>query len=425
MLSINNLTNVFTPGYSKYSKLIQPQQKSNLSFNGNTNLAPLLKDTVSFCGINKDLSNDEIDNYDVCRQININAAQIQEVMEGMLSKHFNLLIYDRNRNIEGVINPIEVRVKTPESIHEKTLAKIKKAWKPDDRGNSRSNEAFSPYDKYAIMDKIRDISASRITIRDIDAKSDEIIDRLCQMIKQENLILDEIENHRFSRSKVYFSNAQLDRLLQCANKQRKQNGLYPLKRVEDSPTETGYMALHLSFDLRNKKIFGDDNGLNTRSFHEMQIIGSDVGKLKDIEDFCYKLATENPKSIMQGDSAYDPFIEYFYKYYPKKDNKTKKAASTRKAFRQYTQKAYEVQRNRKPTDDAENDVTNWAYKYPTVEECGLVGEVPEELDFNILARLKRDLDDVYKVTRHGIEILYGNEPDIDNAGKITYKDPSK
>ena len=97
----------------------------------------------------------------------------------------------------------------------------------------------------------------------------------------------------------------------------------------------------------------------------------------------------------------------------------------RDAFLEYTRKAYEIQRKRKPSDDAENDVTNWAYKYPTIEECNLVGQVPPELDFNILARLKRDLDDVYKTTRHGVDIKNGREKEIDDRGKITYIDPKK
>ncbi|MBR6298549.1 MAG: hypothetical protein IKR34_04830 [Candidatus Gastranaerophilales bacterium] len=433
MITLNNFSNLFKRNYSDTIQLQKPNSSSPIK---NTNLSPLSKDTVSFTGINKDISNDDIENMPFCEAANGYAYFIQETMVDILSNHFNSLIYDKSNNPNGVINPIEGRIKTPESIHEKTVSRLLSALKPKKVEQSKSkkrnsnedlkryNGVFSPYSTYDIMDKIRDISGTQITIRDIDTQSDEIIKRLCEMIESENLVVDEIENHTSSSAKPYFSQKQLYKLLECVNVQRSANGLSPIV-VKSDTTESGYMALHLSFDLKNKKIFDKDNGLNERSFHELQIIGSDVGKLKDIENFCYKLAASKPKSIKQGDYAYDAFVEYFYTYYPKHDDNSSEAKKIRKYFKDYTKKAYELQRNRKPTEDAENDVTNWAYRYPTIEECGLGGLVPDGLDFNILARLKRDLDDVYKVKRNVTKILTGKETEIDNAGKITYKKQSK
>ena len=54
-----------------------------------------------------------------------------------------------------------------------------------------------------------------------------------------------------------------------------------------------------------------------------------------------------------------------------------------------------MQRLRKPSNNARDNIKDWAYKYPTIKECGLEDKIPAILDFNILARMKRDCDDLY------------------------------
>jgi hypothetical protein len=153
----------------------------------------------------------------------------------------------------------------------------------------------------------------------------------------------------------------------------------------------------------------------------MQIIGADVEILKDVENFCYKL--KNGLDIMQGHYAYAPFVKHFISYYPDEKDKSEDAQKLRNAYLEYTRKAYELQRNRTPDyANAQDDVTNWAYRYPTIKECGFEGVIPVELDFNNLARIKRDCDDIYKVANNAQDILDGREQELDNKGKITYKD---
>lgn len=411
MLTINNFLNATG---SRFPKLIQQKQRNNVSLIGGAKLAPLSKDTIAFTSASIQDENRKNKKLAVCKIASNNAVVIQEIMEGILSKHFNGMIYDRYKNPEGIINPIKGRVKTPESVLEKVEKKIEKAFE------KKILEVFSPYHEIDIMGHIKDISGTQMTIRDIDTKSQEIIDRLCKMIEKEGLIVDEIENHCPDAKHSYFTDEQLNQLLKCVNKQRKANRMIVLKNYTNSPVSSGYMALHLTFNLQNRSPFMDAQK-DLRSYHELQIIGSDVASLKEIEDFCYKLTQGD--DIMQGDYVYQPFVQYFYKYYPKPSVKNNKNMQRiRDAFLEYTQKAYEIQRKRKPSEGAENDVTNWAYKYPTIEECGLVGKVPKQLDFNILARLKRDLDDVRKTINYGPEIIDGKEQEIDMKGKITYQD---
>ena len=409
MITLNNISNLFKGNY--INSIQSPKNNSVLPIK-NTNLSPLSKDTVSFTSRNPINNTRKTKKMNACKTVNTNMQLVQMHMEDILSRYFNNMIYDKDSNPYGIINPIKGRVKTPESIFEKVEKRNEKAWE------EKPKDVFSPYKALSIMANIKDASGTQITIRDIDTHSDEIIDKLCKMIKKEGLIVDEIENHSSKELKPYFSKEQLDRLFRCVNEQRKANNVQPLKDYKNHPVPSGYMALHLTFNFRNRNIFNDAE-LNLRSFHELQIIGSDVGSLKEVEDFCYKLT--NGDDIMQGDYAYDPFVEYFYKYHPEPSNKSRKANRTREAFKEYTRKAYAIQRKRKPTEDAENDVTNWAYRYPTIKECGLEGDVPPELDFNILARLKRDCDDIYKVKNNAEEILGGQEKDIDNSGKITYR----
>ena len=60
---------------------------------------------------------------------------------------------------------------------------------------------------------------------------------------------------------------------------------------------------------------------------------------------------------------------------------------------------------RKPSNDAEDNTKDWAYKFPTIKECGFEGKLPPILDFNILARIKRDCDDIYRVQKEVDDIL--------------------
>ena len=76
-----------------------------------------------------------------------------------------------------------------------------------------------------------------------------------------------------------------------------------------------------------------------------------------------------------------------------------------KTFDEYTIKAFEIQRKRHGNKSIADDVNSWDYKYPSLKDCGLEGKLPAILDFNILARIKRSCDDLYRVEHKTEELL--------------------
>ena len=163
------------------------------------------------------------------------------------------------------------------------------------------------------------------------------------------------------------------------------------------------MALHISINSKSKPSSCDDP-IYQGFYSELQIIGSDVAMLKDIEDFCYKL--KKGMSIKSGDLAYKPFQEMFLNAYTPK---------VERYFKEYTKRAYKKQRERKPSSNKQDNIKDWAYKYPTIKECGLEDTGPAILDFNILARMKRDCDDLHLIEYGSKKIL----AELDAPAKTT------
>lgn len=398
MQNITSFTN-FKNNIVKKQAVENNTNANPFQFSGK-NLKPLAQDTVNFTGVLEFKT--ALNNADVCSQLHEDAKDAEEYLSTIFSKHFDSLVYKKNEKENGIVDPIEGRIKSPESIQEKIADRIEKALKSP---NLR-DDIFSPTNKDQIKEKLRDIPGIRIVMRKAyDHHVDAIIDQLCNAIKDEELIIDEIENHVSSNRNIkpYFSDEHLERLKKTVNEVRFKNGLQPIKVKENDGT-SGYMALHLDVNLKNIGKY-----VQNRGFHgELQIIGSDVSMLKDIEDLCYKL--KQGKDIKAGHPAYTPFEQFFREVYEDEEQ----YPNMLRDFEKYTQLAYEAQRDRKPSNDITNDKTNWAYKYPTIKECGLEGRIPPILDFNILARIKRDCDDLYKVKNHAQEILDGKENEISN-----------
>jgi len=370
-------------------------------------LAPLASDTVSFKG-NVEYRR-AINNPELCAKIHDDAFFVNEWLKEMLHSYFDDSVYNEKTNPTGNVEDIQARVKTGDSIEEKISEKIEDAMKPE---NDIRKKIFSPHIAEEIKENIRDISGGRIVVKHANREAmDQVVDNLCKMILNERLVIDEIEHH-FSPDKTvepYFNEKQLGRICAAANKVRKWSKL-PLIKVKPNKSKSGYMALHISIDSTKKP-----NGVGVDSdyknfYSELQILGSDVGMLKDIEDFCYKL--KKGMGIKSGDVAYSPFEKFFLDAYRSAD---KKYGNIQKNFQLYTMEAYKAQRTRKPSKDAEDNTSDWAYKFPTIQECGFEGKVPPILDFNILARIKRDCDELYYVEHHTEEIL----ADINKKPKVT------
>ena len=373
------------------TKKINTSQATPFGLNG-ANLRPLTKDTVSFTGVVEYKA--ALNNRDVCQSIHEKAKPTNDYLRGLLEKYFGKDVYDKKINPTGVIAPIQARVKSTDSIEEKVSDKVREALEST-RGDIR-DKIFSPRSEAGIKKHIRDISGARIVVKESHGNvMDRVVDDLCRMIEEENLIVDEIENHISpDRGAIpYFTPEQLKRIEESIDFVRDLNGLENID-IQTKPSKSGYMALHLSLDTRQSPKLRSQQGY----WSELQIIGSDVELLKDIEDFCYKL--KKGMAIKADDVAYKPFEQLFINAYNDKNY-----PEIKEAFQQYTIKAYQIQRNRRPSQKPMDDTTNWAYKYPTIRECGLEGKIPPILDFNILARIKRNCDDIYFVENKTQSIL--------------------
>ena len=394
MNSVNFLS--FKTQADKFRPKIAYGSQSLANFNVKASkIAPLSRDTVSFKGGTNEEYISALDNLDICHEVSRNAQEVNKIFVEILNKYFvgdDEATQQRNKSIFS----LKARVKSGYSIVEKVAEKIKGKFN-DEKYKDRSEvTVIPPKSPVGIKDNIRDISGARVVVKESNSDSmDVVIDNLCKMITSENLVIAEIENNVSpdKSAKPYFNSKQLKKLLDAANQARRKNGLSEIE-LETKTTDYGYMALHIIVDTRNKPQLVKNQGY----WSEIQVLGRDVEVLKDIEDFCYKL--KKGMSIKSKDVAYRAIRDMFLAAY-----NDKKYPNVKKNFRLYTIEAYKRQRNRIPTQNVTDDTTNWAYKLPTIEECGFKGKLPHVLDFNLLARILRDCDDLFHVEYNGQAIL--------------------
>ncbi len=244
----------------------------------------------------------------------------------------------------------------------------------------------------------KDIVGARILLRDADPEyTSIIINALKKAVEDGKLKITSIENNVPDPDKLppdkqisdylYATDAQLRSLAKASGAELIKN-----------KSKTGYLAVHINVDLSNKA-FERNNGVFNGYSGEIQIIGEDVEKLKDIEDLCYKLK-DNKNAIH---IAYKPFREHFLKYYNE---------STKDAFDDYTYALYLAQRALK-TGTKRNTV------FPTLAELGFDTKLPPELDFNLLRKIKSDCDKKLKAMEE--EQLSQNRNNIATTAKSIRK----
>ncbi len=135
-------------------------------------------------------------------------------------------------------------------------------------------------------------------------------------------------------------------------------------------TKSGYIGIHLNLDLSNYQI--EKKGKKYTGYQaEIQILGRDILKLKEVEDLCYKLKD----SKNAGPKKYLNFRDNFLKHYQ---------GAQVKIFNDYTYALYLAQR----TQDMNDPKTS----FPRPASLGIKGLSPM-LEFNYLAKLKKDCED--------------------------------
>ncbi len=346
-------------------------------------IAPLAKDTISFTSNNKtDLNKslyEAFDNGLACQKVHDEASmaekKLKKLLQGALS---NLTSPKGNPNPTLPIQDIITRVKSPISIKEKVAGALEHAIVKD------RTKIFNPTDPEDIKRIVVDIVGARIILqRSEHNQTAKIINALIKEVEAGRLKITKIESYEpqnpDNNGLKYFSEKDLKRLQAAANNNKKPGE--PLTELCVERRRTGYMALHLDVDLSDRDLPTRYSGYKG----EIQILGADVEKLKEVEDFAYKL--RHGKTIKGGHSAYEPFAQYYAKFlndenYP----------NLKEDIITYTSRAYLQQRKKEPFAKKGN---NRFATLPSIAQCDMQGKIPTELDFNRLAAIKRASDTLY------------------------------
>ena len=311
------------------------------------NLQPLSKDTVSFSGqaSGKVINNKEYygGNGPLVRKI-YGAAQIQgDNFEKVLKETFaSCCEFEGNKPKRPVAHMVFSR-KSISSIKEKFAS------------NRIVNEAEA-------KDTIRDIVRARIVIDDTeDNKGGNIIcSKLIKAVKEKKLNIVNIKNyyemdpkynHGVDTQYISFSN-----LLNLDNEVSENYGISVLKSGQTK--DSGYNAVHIIFKL--------DDGF----YGELQIMGKEVEKMKEIEDIIYKI--ECNKHI-------PPKFDEVKKVYSETIAKSPKKEA---ALSEYTRLAYNAQRFKELGIYSGKETTEFL---PLPKNSNL----PQIFDYNNLARIYR------------------------------------
>jgi len=132
--------------------------------------------------------------------------------------------------------------------------------------------------------KMGDVVGVRIVLRSSTQKDFDIVFKeLGKMVASGKLNVLEVENYRLTPRDSYVSQKTLDNFELACHKA----GQYP--EITSKPRESGYTAIHMTVQMPSGK------------FAEIQIMGRDMEKVKDIEDFFYK-----KRHIKDFDEKYKP-----------------------------------------------------------------------------------------------------------------------
>lgn len=320
----NNLTNNHT---------------SQLKANAFPATKPLPYDSVSFKGGEKHMnSRSNAVTHGLAQQIYAEAEPVMRDFNSKLLKYFGPLIANEGHPDRPLAykKGLSVRIKTPASICEKTAS----------LGLKNKNE---------IKEELGDIIGARLVLRD-STQTDEVLKKLIEGVKNNDIKIFEIENYRPEPKYAYFSKKQLDNLEKVCNKMRT-NGV---TRAETS-IPSGYTAVHFSVYL------------NDGFKGEIQLMGIDVEQVKEIEDMLYKL--KNNKSLTP---KYKIIEEHL------KELKTNKPLQ--RAITAYSKEQYIAARQREPYGIKSKRATKF---------LPAPAYVPPEYDFNTLYRMKTTCDYKY------------------------------
>ena len=233
----------------------------------------LKQDTITFSGTQKVLL-DRTSGISLATAKGIYkiAEPLQEEIEGLIKGIFKeFIVSDKNPN--GIIKEIKGRVKTPESIVEKSATRD---W------DSKSK----------IFTYMTDLNGIKIILNKTDKKSvQKILKKLTKKINENTLFLDEVENKRPKAAKKlkgeliekwdYAYSEDLEEFVANAQTHNKRK---TINFLPADYTNANYSAIHFLLRLPGQ----------TRNF-ELQLMGSNVARFKDLDDLLFKIL--NNKNI--------------------------------------------------------------------------------------------------------------------------------
>lgn len=390
MLNIRPVNFLRSFNYNTNFKNNTNSKINNFSYN---NLKPLTKDTISFTGerqltdIRSIVKESDANFEEISQYASVAENRLKKTLTGALGD-----LVESDKNKRGIIEPIAIRVKSPDSIEEKVISILAQAVAKAD-----PTMLFKIENSQSIKEHVNDIIGARVILRQSNTKNNaQIINRLINAVRKNELNIKKIEVTQLperERISPYFDDKDLERLEKEVNLKRGRNNQIKIKR---KPSTTGYCGIHIDLDLSNKNAKAIYDGYSG----EIQIIGSDVAQLKEVEDCCYKVKQD--KSIVGKHPAYNPFVQHLDKYFKFKkagfteeENKAK-AKSYKDAFSEYTYKAY-IQQRKKDHKSPDYDPKH----LPSLEECGMTNKLPPDLDFNHLQKIKESCDKIYELSKKG------------------------
>ncbi len=238
---------------------------------------------------------------------------------------------------------------------------------------SDDNQLIRPDTVDGIKHYANDIVGARIVLNDKKPEcADQLIAALTKAVYSGALKIVSVENI-IPDEKFLLKKTELSDYLYVTDKQFK-----PLEKaagieVKDKVSKTGYMAVHINLDLSDDESYKNTPACN--GFQgEIQIIGRDVERLKEIEDLCYKLKT-NKK--LKG-CNYNKFQEAYSAITEENSD----------VFNEYTYYSYLKQRIASPNRRGSF--------LPSLQELGFDKKLPSQLDFNNLRRCKIDDESSYR-----------------------------
>lgn len=313
------------------------------------NLQPLKQDTISFKGLDskKVVNNEDRANFafvgPIVRKVNAAAQPEADAFERTLKDIFGNCCSVKGNTPQNCLGELKFNRKSERSLREKCAS------------NGITTEAEA-------KDKIRDIIRARIVIEDTQNSQagKTLCDKLIKAVNNKKVNIVNIKNY-YEMDKTFNKGEDmqyipLQSLLKLDKAVTDSCGESALKSGQTR--DNGYNAVHIIFKL--------GNGF----YGELQIMGKNVEKMKEIEDIVYKI---------KGNKFIDPKYEEIKKVYLEEiDKKPKKEA----ALDKYTRLAYNAERLKELGKYTGREKTEFL---PLPPEAKL----PEIFDYNALARVIR------------------------------------